>query len=137
MRMTRRKAVGSALGGLAAMTAVLSSAHAAKAAGTRHCLTVLYPWKSDARFDFDYYIDKHLPMLRQLYGKSVGKMDVHKGLNRSDGSPPGFVGGVTVEITSMEAFDAAANEHRAKLIADVPNFSNITPIAQIDEIVDV
>ena len=137
MRMTRRKAVGSALGGLAAMTAELSPAHAGKTAGTRRCLTVLYPWKSDARFDFDYYVDKHLPMLRQLYGASVGKMTVHKGMNRSDGSPPGFVGGVTVEIVSMEAFDAAANEHRAKLIADVPNFSNITPVAQIDEVVEV
>ena len=135
MPMTRRKAVG-ALGGLTALT-MLSEANAAKPAGTRHCLTVVYPWKDDAKFDFEYYIGKHLPLLRQLYGSSVGKMEVHKGLRRGDGSPPAFVGGVTVEILSMEAFDTAAREHRPKLIADVPNFSNITPVAQIDELVEV
>jgi len=136
MGMTRRKAVGSALG-LTALAGSLSQAQAAKPAGTRHCLTVVYPWKDDAKFDFEYYTGKHLPLLRQLYGASVGKMHVHKGMRRGDGSPPAFVGGVTVEILSLEAFDAAAKEHRPKLIADVPNFSNITPVAQIDEVTEV
>ncbi len=80
MTITRRTALGSALGGLTALTALSSQSHAEKSAGAKPCFTVLYPWQADARFDFAYYTDKHLPLLRQLYGAAVGKMEVRKGL---------------------------------------------------------
>ena len=132
MRMTRRKAVGSALGGLAA-TALLSPTHAAKPTGARNCFTVLYPWQADARFDFAYYTDKHLPMLRKLYGASVGKMEVRKGLRKGDGSAPAFVASVTIEILSMEGFDAAGKQHLPAIRADVANYTNLVPVAQVEE----
>jgi hypothetical protein len=36
----------------------------------------------------------------------------------------------------MDAFDATGKEHFPKLIADVPNFSNVTPVGQIAKIVE-
>lgn len=62
-------------------------------------------------------------------------MQVRKGLHKGDGSAPAFVASVTIEILSMEAFDAAGKQHLQELIADLPNFSNITPVGQIEEIV--
>jgi len=53
----------------------------------------------------------------------------------TDGSSPAFIAVMTVEILSMEGFDAAGKEHLPKLFADLPNFSNITPVGQIEEIV--
>jgi hypothetical protein len=75
-------------------------------------------------------------MLAELYGKSVGRIQVRKGLHKGDGSAPAFVTALTVEIVSMEAYEAASKEHVARLIADVPNFTNIKPVAQVEEIVD-
>ena len=139
MKITRRSATTNLLGMTAlgaAVSAPLSAADkSAKTSGARNCLAVYYPWQADAKFDFDYYRDKHLTMLGQLYGKSVGKMQVRKGLRKGDGSSPAFVTALSVEILSMEAYEAAAKEHVAKLIADVPNFTNIKPVAQIEEIV--
>jgi uncharacterized protein (TIGR02118 family) len=134
MRMTRRTAVAGALGGLTAWAGSSSRTAAATPQRARHCLTVLYPAQADARFDFEYYRDKHLVMLRDLYGGSVGKMEVRKGLRKTDGSAPAFVAAVTIEILSMEAFDAAGRQHLPKIRADVANYTNIAPVAQIDEL---
>jgi uncharacterized protein (TIGR02118 family) len=139
MELTRR-ALGTNLLGMTALgtllAAPLSAADkSAKSAGGRHCLSVYYPWQADAKFDFDYYRDKHLKMMSELYGQSVGKFEVRKGLHKGDGSSPAFVAALTVQILSMEGFDAAGQEHLPKLLADLANFSNITPVGQIEEIV--
>ena len=140
MKFTRRSAATNLLGMTALgtlLSAPLAAADkAAKSSGTRHCFAVYYPWKEDAKFDYDYYRNTHLKMLAELYGKSIGTMRARKGLRRGDGSAPAFVTALTVEILSMEAFNAAAKEHRPRLIADLANFTNITPIAQIEEVLD-
>jgi uncharacterized protein (TIGR02118 family) len=139
MKMTRRSTAMKLLG-MTTLGTLLSARGVgaekdAKPSGARHCLAVYYPWQADAKFDDDYYRDKHLRMLADLYGKSVGKMQVRKGLRKGDGSPPAFVTVLTVEILAMEAYEAASKEHVAKLRADIPNFTNIIPVAQIEEIV--
>jgi len=139
MGITRRSTTSGLLGGMTTLAALLSTSvsaanKAAKSTGARHCLAVYYPWNADAKFDYDYYRNKHLKMLGELYGKSVGKMQIRKGLHQGDGSSPVFVTALAVEILSMEAYEAASKEHVAKLIADVPNFTNIKPVAQIEEI---
>jgi len=124
------------LAGFSTLSTLLAMPVSAAAKGTRQCLTVLYPWQSDARFDFDYYQKKHLVMLAELYGKAVGKMQVRKGIRKGDGSAPAFVASVTIEIRSIEAFEAAGKEHFPKVVADVPNYTNIVPVGQIEEILD-
>jgi len=140
MELTRRS-FGTNLLGMTALgtllAAPLSAADkSAKSAGGRHCLSVYYPWQADAKFDFDYYRDKHLKMMSELYGKSVGKMIVRKGLRKGDGSAPAFVTALTVEILAMDAYEAASKDVVPKLRADIPNFTNIIPFAQIEEILD-
>jgi len=141
MPITRRNLSVGMLTGFSALSALLSAPRAAaegkdndKPVASRLCLTVLYPWQADAHFDYAYYHDKHLAMMRDSYGSSLGRMEVRKGLRKGDGSPPAFVTTVTVEILSMEGFEAAGKQHFQKLMADLPNFSNITPVGQIEEI---
>jgi uncharacterized protein (TIGR02118 family) len=136
MAFTRRAATTHLLGGMAALGATpLSAAEPAAAKSpARYCLSVFYPWRDDAKFDYDYYREKHLKLLGDLYGNSVGEMRVRKGLRKGDGSSPAFVTVLTVEILSLEAYEAASKEHVSKLRADIGNFTNIIPAAQIDEI---
>ncbi len=135
MSLTRRTVSAGLVTGFSALSTLLAAPLAAATKGARHSLTVLYPWQNDAHFDFDYYQHKHLATMGSLYGKSVGKFQVRKGLRKGDGSSPAFIAIMTVEILSMEAFDAAGKEHLPRLIADLPNFSNVTPVAQIEEII--
>ncbi len=139
MELTRRSAASNLLG-MTALGALLSAPlcaadEAAKSPRARHCLSVFYPWQADARFDFDYYRAKHLKMMGDLYGKSVGRFDVRKGLRKGDGSSPAFIAVMTVEIRSMQGFDAAGKQHLPALLADLANFSNVTPVGQIEELV--
>ena len=140
MKITRRSATTNLLGMTAlgaAVSAPLSAADkSAKTSGARNCLAVYYPWQADAKFDYDYYREKHLKMLADLYGKSVGKMIVRKGLRKGDGSVPAFVTALTVEILAMDAYEAASKDVVPKLRADIPNFTNIIPVAQLEEILD-
>jgi hypothetical protein len=59
---------------------------------------------------------------------------VRKGLRKGDGSAPAYIASVSIEIPSMEAFEAAGKEHFPKLLADIPNYTNLTAVAQIEEI---
>ena len=136
MPMSRRAATAALCTGFSALGTLLAAPLAAATTGKRQYLTVLYPYAPEARFDFDYYRAKHLVMMRDWYGASVGTMQVRRGLRKGDGSPPAFIASLTIEILSMDGFDAAGKEHFPKLMADLPNFSNITPVGQIEEIVE-
>jgi uncharacterized protein (TIGR02118 family) len=134
MKTTRRAAVSGALLGFTGLASLMARPLAAADKKTRLNLSVLYPNKPDAKFDFDYYRDKHLALFRELYGAAVGPMTVRKGLRAGDGSPAPFVAILSVIIENQEAFDAAGKLHFQKLFDDLPNFSNIVPVGQVDEI---
>jgi uncharacterized protein (TIGR02118 family) len=99
------------------------------------CITVLYPNPEGVRFDFDYYTKKHATLITRLYGKGIARYELRKGVSAPDGSRPPYVATVHFWIGSQAEFDAAQGKHAAELIADVPNFTNVQPTIQIDEVV--
>lgn len=94
-------------------------------------VTVLYPNKTDKKFDFDYYMKKHIPFIAGLVGKSI---EVRRGIYTAMGSPAAFVCMATIPIDSVAAFQAIFARHGAEILADIPNYTNIEPIGQFDEI---
>lgn len=92
-------------------------------------LSVLYPATDGATFDHDYYRDQHVPLALRTWGLDGAEID--RGLNGP------YVAAVHFRFESMEALQAAlANEGTAAVQADVPNYTTITPIQQLSEIVD-
>jgi uncharacterized protein (TIGR02118 family) len=89
---------------------------------------VLYPSSEDATFDHDYYRDKHVPLAVKSWGLSGAQID--KGL---DGP---YVAAVHFEFDSIEALQTALGaEATGAVMADVANYTNITPVTQTSEIV--
>src|SRR6185503_5656074 len=37
----------------------------------QECMTIVYQNGADVRFDFDYYLGTHMPLIMRLYGKSI------------------------------------------------------------------
>jgi len=101
------------------------------------CITVLYPSGDDITFDFDYYKNSHMTLIMDLYGKSIRKFELRKGLPGPDGSQPTYVATVNIWIADMEAFAAAGEKHTQTLIDDVPNFTNGLPVIQTDEVYEI
>jgi uncharacterized protein (TIGR02118 family) len=102
----------------------------------RRCITVLYPNGPGVTFDFDYYLKHHATLIDRLYGASIAKLELRRGSATPVGSPAPYIAVINIWIADQGAFDAAGAKHGATLIADVPNFTNIMPIIQIDEIVE-
>lgn len=98
---------------------------------TMQCATVLYPNKPDAKFDFDYYIQKHVPMVSRLLQTSI---EVRKGVGSISGSSAQFVCVATIWVASMPQFQAAMAQHGAQIMGDIPNYTNIEPVVQLDEV---
>ena len=94
-------------------------------------VTVVYPNKADATFDFDYYTKKHVPWVAGLVGKSI---EVRRGISSATGSPAAFLCVATINVDSIADFQVVFSRHGSEILADVPNYTNIEPIVQFDEI---
>ena len=100
-----------------------------------YCVSVAYPRKDGARFDFDYYTKKHIPMVSRLLGANAVKSEVRKGVASPDGSPASFLCLASIWINSLEEFQATLDAHGSEIMGDVPSYTDIQPILQVDEVV--
>jgi uncharacterized protein (TIGR02118 family) len=101
----------------------------------QECMTIVYQNAPDVRFNFDYYVNTHMPLIMRLYGKSISRFELRRGQPGADGAAPPYVATITIWIADGAAFDAAQLQHQAGLRADVPKFTNAVLIAQRDRIV--
>jgi uncharacterized protein (TIGR02118 family) len=91
-------------------------------------VSVFYPSSEGSTFDHDYYREKHVPLAMKAWGLS--KAEIDKGV---DGP---YVAAVHFEFDSVDALGAAmASEGTADVMADVANYTNITPVLQTSEII--
>jgi uncharacterized protein (TIGR02118 family) len=95
-------------------------------------VTVMYPNREGMRFDFDYYISKHIPMVSQLLSTAI---EVTKGIGTPTGMPAAFLYAARIQIQSLNEYHAAITQHGAQIIGDIPNYTDVQPHVQIDEIV--
>ena len=93
-------------------------------------LSVFYPSTDGASFDHDYYRDKHVPLAVKTWGLDASSASIDKGV---DGP---YVAAVHFTFDSMDAFgQAMGSPDTAAVQADVANYTTITPVMQISEIV--
>ena len=96
---------------------------------------VFYPYSADAKFDMNYYVTKHMPMVRQKLGAACKGMSVEQGVGGgAPGAPPAFVAMGHLLFESAEAFQAAFAPHAATIMADIPNYTKIQPTIQVSEV---
>ena len=101
------------------------------------CVTVLYQHIEGARFDWTYYTGKHIPLVRQKLGAALKGVRIERGI-AGEGSldaPAPFVAVVDLLFDSVEAFQTAFSAAEAEIVADIPKYTSIEPVAQISEIV--
>jgi len=99
-------------------------------------VSVMYPNTPGARFDHSYYKDKHMPMVARLMGDSCKYYTVDKGMNGgAPGTPPLYIGMCHLFSESAEAFQAGFAPHVEEIMADVSNYTDLTPLMQMSEVV--
>ncbi|UTH75916.1 EthD family reductase [Chromobacterium sp. IIBBL 290-4] len=97
-------------------------------------VSVVYPQYAGARFDFDYYLQRHIPLVRQLVGSALRAVTVEKGLSGAEsGSEPGYIAAARLTFDSVESFQKAFGPHAARIMGDVANYTDIQPEIQYNE----
>ncbi len=95
-------------------------------------VSILYPGKPGARFDFGYYVPNHLPL-------AVGTSLRHAAITYCDASRPVMPDSpyaciCTVGFESVAAMDdfrhffASGHPETARILSDEPNYTDITPL---------
>jgi uncharacterized protein (TIGR02118 family) len=99
-------------------------------------VTVSYPTTPGARFDLDYYMRKHIPLVQDRLSKfGLSGYSVSKGLSGfTPGSPAEFMITGQLNIDTMEHLQAGMAAESATIMADIPNYTDIQPRIQIDEV---
>jgi uncharacterized protein (TIGR02118 family) len=96
-------------------------------------VSVLYPPSS--KFDWDYYLGKHVPLLRERLGKALKAVTVDKGMaGGQPGTPPGFPAMIHMTFDSADAFQKAFAPHAKDILSDIPNYTNAQPLMQVSDV---
>lgn len=99
-------------------------------------VSVMYSYTEGARFDHTYYRDRHMPMVKARLGNACAYYTVEKGMaGRAPGSPPAFVATCAFICNSVEGYQAAMQQHGAKILGDIANYTDIAPVVQVSEVV--
>ncbi|GAB6905905.1 conserved hypothetical protein [Desulfosarcina cetonica] len=98
-------------------------------------VSVLYPNGEGKRFDMNYYLDKHVPLVQKKLGRALKKADVDQGLSGAEpGSQAIYLAMCHLYFESVEEFQNAFGPNVGELLADIPNFTNTQPVIQISEV---
>lgn len=98
-------------------------------------VSVMYPHKPDARFNHEYYRDKHMPMVKDRMGDTCKYYTIDKGLaGGTPGSAPAYIAMAHLFCESIETFQAGFGPHANEIMADVSNYTDVTPLIQIAEV---
>ncbi len=98
--------------------------------------SVMYPYQEGARFDHDYYKNKHMPMVKGKMGDACLYYAIDKGLaGGAPGQPPLYVAQCHIYADSVDAFMAAFGPHLKDINADVKNYTDLKAVLVISEVV--
>ena len=101
-------------------------------------ISALYPNTPGSFFDAAYYRDRHEPFARALLAPH-GLTDVRTtiGLAALDGAPPPFWAISELVFSSRTHFDSAMALCGEALFADIPHYTDASPVLQISDLGDV
>jgi len=100
-------------------------------------ISILYPNTKSARFDMRYYVETHMPLAIDLLSvhPCFRGVSVERGLGGAEpGTDVAFVAMCHFLFDSIEDFLAAFMPHAARLQGDMPNYTDIKPVIQVNEV---
>ncbi|WP_350285061.1 EthD family reductase [uncultured Croceitalea sp.] len=99
-------------------------------------ITIMYPNEQGKTFDMDYYANKHMPMVANLFGTPLKGYGIDKGIaGRTPDELLPYLAIGYFYFDSIEAYNNAFGPNAEKILGDIPNYTNIKPVVLISEVV--
>ena len=98
-------------------------------------VSVLYPSRDGARFDFDDYLQRHTPMVEGKLGAALKGISIDRGVaGLQPGTAAPFVIACHLLFDSQQAFLDAFLPHAAEITADIARYTDIQPVIWMNEV---
>ncbi len=97
-------------------------------------VSVLYSNQPGSRFDERYYLEKHIPLVRQRW-EAMGLTDLRllRGTNTPEGGAAPYRVMALLTFESAGALQKAGAAHGREIFGDIPNFTDVQPVMQVNE----
>lgn len=99
-------------------------------------VVILYPKTSDSHFNMDYYLNHHIPLVREIF-KDLGlsRIEVEEGVaNAFPDQPVPFASISYFTFEKPEDFQAGMATRGGEIIGDMANYTNVQPQIQINRV---
>ena len=99
-------------------------------------VSIMYPYAEGKTFNMEYYETKHMPMVAAFLGSNLIKYTIEKGLSSGiPNQPLPFMAIGTFYVKSLSDYQAAIGPNRDAIRADFSNYTNISPVILVSEVV--
>jgi len=99
-------------------------------------VSIMYPFAEGKTFDMAYYETKHMPMVAAFLGSNLVKYTIEKGVASGiPNTPLPFMAIGSFYVKDLGDYQAAIGPNRDAIRADFPNYTNISPVILISEVV--
>ena len=99
-------------------------------------VSVMYPNTPGAWFDHEYYRDQHLPMVKARMGDSCNFYTIDKGIvGGTPDAPATYIAMCHIFSDSIEQFQTGFGPHVPEIMGDIVNYTDLTPVLQISEVI--
>lgn len=100
-------------------------------------ISSIYPKQEGGHFDFDYYLNVHMPRSIEILSKAKGfvKVSVEKGIDLKEHNiESSYVAMCHYYFETLEDFISAFMPYAQELQGDIVNYTNIEPTIQVNEV---
>ena len=98
-------------------------------------VTVFYPNDDGNKFDMNYYLGTHIPLVRKLLGAACTNAAVDHGIaGGTPGSKAPYIAIGHLFFNTDGDFISSFTPNANEIMSDIPNYTNVTPVVQVNEI---
>ncbi|MEM9919065.1 MAG: EthD family reductase [Bacteroidota bacterium] len=98
-------------------------------------VAIMYPNAEGKTFDMDYYANKHMPMVADLFGEPLKALEIDQGLSgRTPDDPLTYLAIGYFYFEKLSDYQEAFKANAEKILSDIPNYTNIQPVVQISKV---
>ena len=99
-------------------------------------VSIMYPFAEGKTFNMEYYETRHMPMVAKFLGSNLVKYTIEKGIaSGMPNTPLPFMAIGSFFVKDLSAYQAAITPNRDAIRSDFSNYTNISPVILVSEIV--
>jgi uncharacterized protein (TIGR02118 family) len=99
-------------------------------------ISIMYPYAEGKTFNMEYYETKHMPIVAGFLGSNLIKYTIEKGLASGiPNQPLPFIAIGIFYVKSLSDYQAAIGPHIDAIRADFSNYTNISPVILVSEVI--